>query len=42
MIGDVGSGGRRVRLALTGIPFGWTGPAVHAQVREAWRVLLTG
>ena len=42
MIGDLGGGGRRVRLALAGLPFGWFGPGAAARVRAAWRVLAAG
>lgn len=42
MVGDLSTGGRRVRLALAGLPFGWAGATVAAQMREAWRALLAG
>lgn len=42
LLADVGTGGRAVRLGLVGLPFGWTGPGVAGQVREAWGPLAAG
>lgn len=40
LVADVGTGGRAVRLALAGLPFGWSGAG--AGVQEAWRALAAG
>lgn len=41
-VGELGDGGRRVRVALVGLPFGWNSSSVNVQVKDAWRSLLTG
>lgn len=38
LLGEAGGGGRRVRLALVGLPFGWT--RTDARLSAAWEVLL--
>ena len=40
LIADVGSGGRAVRVALAGLPFGWSG--TEGTVRAAWAGLTVG
>ncbi len=40
LLADVGTGGRAVRLALAGLPFGWAGGGPETE--RMWHVLLAG